>query len=302
MGIMILLGVLTALRVEITSDLKAGLMFIILNIAVPSIILNGVFNTEITSHILNQVILIFMISIMYHLAGLLVAWLLARLFGFQSLFAKKMTILAALGNSGFIGIPLCATIFGPIGGLLAAIFDAALDLIIFSVVIYMLQSNGRFQMKHLKALINPPLLAITFGLIAASTGIEAPNIVKQLTEMLSSIAGPLAMLYIGMLIPPLIKKRGFTIFPQLWFPITLRLLLIPILVIIIITNSPLNELTRNLIIILSSMPTFMLVTVIFSKYTQDEETAIITTIYSTILCLLTIPLISFFSSWWESFV
>ena len=70
--------------------------------------------------------------------------LLAYLFGFRSLKARKMAILAGIGNTGFIGIPLCAQIFGPTGGLLAAIFDAGLDVVVFTLVIMFLQQGEKF--------------------------------------------------------------------------------------------------------------------------------------------------------------
>ncbi|MCT2536335.1 AEC family transporter [Aquibacillus koreensis] len=297
MAIIIGFGSLLATRTPITNELKIGLMFIIINLAVPSIILNGVFSTEITEAIFENVITIFFISIIYHLIGLIFGYIFARLFRFKSRLSTKLAILASMGNSGFIGIPLCATIFGPTGGFLAAIFDAGLDVIIFSLVVYLLQSEGRFQLKQLKALLNPPLIAITFGLTAASTGFTPPIFLKQLTEMLSAIAAPLAMLYIGMLIPPLFKARGIQLYKGLWMPLCLRLLIIPIVTITLVGFLSLDGLIKNVVIILSAMPTFMLATVLFSKYTNDEETAVVTTIYSTILSLLTIPLIAFISSY-----
>ncbi|WP_236034908.1 AEC family transporter [Alkalihalobacterium elongatum] len=296
MGIIIALGATLAFKVTITNEIKHVLILIILNIAVPSIILNGVFNTEVTTNLLHQVLIIFILSIFFHLAALLFAWVLSKILRFESTFAKKMTILAALGNTGFIGIPLCATIFGPIGGLLAAIFDAGLDIVLFSVVIYMLQSEKHFQFRQLKALINLPLLAIIIGLTSVITGLEPPQFIRQLTSMLSALAAPLAMLYIGMLLPPLFQKKGFIIYRQIWFPLGVRLLIIPTVTIFIMSVLPLDTLIKNIVVILSAMPTIMLATVLFAKYSNDEELAVITTVYSTLLSLLTIPIIAFIVS------
>lgn len=298
MGIIIALGSIISFRMKVTTELKAGIMLIIINFSVPAIVLNSLFNTDVTQDLLHKVLIILIISISFHLIALLFTWGFAKFFHFQNLFAKKMSILAAFGNTGFIGIPLCASIFGPVGGLLAAIFNAGLDLIIFSVVIYMLQSDGRFQFKQLKALINPPFIAIVVGLILATAGFQPPQFVKLSIEMLSAIATPLAMIYVGMLIPPLFKKRRLPFYPAIWFPLGFRLLIIPILTIFIMSVIQPESLIRNLVIILSGMPTFMLVTVLFSRYTDDEETAVITTIYSTILSLLTIPVVSFIAAWW----
>ncbi len=301
MAIIIGLGSFMALRLPVTKELKTALMFIIINFAVPAIILNGVFNTKVTDSLLHKVLIIFIVSIVYHIIALVVTVVAAKLFGFSGIHANKMSILASFGNTGFIGIPLCATIFGPVGGLLAAIFDAALDLVIFTVAIHMLKQEGKFHIRQLKSVINPPLIAICFGLVAFAAGFEAPQSVKLLTDMLSGIAGPLAMLYIGMLIPPLVKAKKLTAVPGMWFPLSFRLLIIPVLTMIVLSVSFFDLEIKQIVIIQAAMPTFMLATVLFAKYANDEETAVITTIYSTLLSLITIPIISLFVVWLTDF-
>ncbi|SDO38380.1 AEC family transporter [Alkalicoccus daliensis] len=296
MGIMILFGYFLSAKIPVNKETKQVLVVVVLNIAVPSVILNGVFNTEVSGDLLRQVGIILLISICFHLAAIVFALLFARIAGFQSTFAKRMTILAALGNTGFIGIPLCMTIFGPTGGLLAAIFDAGLDFVIFTVGLYLLQSGSGFRLRQLKSLVNVPLAAVIVGITSAFLNFEPPAVLQQLVELLSGLAAPLAMLYIGILLQQLLKRNGFRVFPQIWFPITIRLLLIPALTLIVLSFLPLQELTRNVVILLSGMPTFMLAAILFSRYTDDEDTAVMTISFSTILSLLTIPLVAYAAS------
>ncbi|AOM81912.1 hypothetical protein BBEV_0519 [Salisediminibacterium beveridgei] len=301
MGVIIALGMLFAWKVPISQDVKKVLILIILNIAVPSIILNGVFNTDVSGNLLNQAFLIFMISIIFHIGALLFAWLIAKLFRFESTLSKKLVVLAALGNTGFIGIPLAATIFGPVGGLLAAIFDAALDLVLFTIVIAFLQSGSGMSIRSvLKSFINVPLIAITVGLTSAVVGFEPPAFARQLTEHLAGLAAPLAMLYIGMLLQGLFKRSGVGAYRQIWFPLTVRLLAIPLMTMFVLSWTPLSADLKNLVIILSAMPTFTLSAILFARYLpdKDENTAVITIAYSTLLSLLTIPFITWLAAVW----
>lgn len=301
MGFIIAIGAFFAFKVPVTPEVKQVLILIVLNIAVPSVILNGVFSTEVTDELLNQVIIIFAISIFFNLGALLFAWILTKIFRFESLLAKKMTVLAALGNTGFIGIPLCATIFGPVGGLLAAIFDAALDLVLFSIVIYMLQSGSGLNIrKQLKSILNMPLLAVVVGLSSAFLGFNPPEIIIQLTSLLSGLAAPLAMFYLGILLYGLFKRTGFKVYRQIWFPLGLRLIIIPLLTIILISFTNLDDLLKNIVVILSAMPTFTLAAIVFVRYIDDEETAVMTIAFSTLLSLVTIPLIAFLFTYWTS--
>ena len=299
MGFMIALGMFFAWKVPVTVEVKRALILIILNIAVPSIILNGVFNTDVSDGLFNQAMLIFLISVVFHISMLLFAWLAAKLFRFESVLAKKLIVLAALGNTGFIGIPLAATIFGPVGGLLAAVFDAALDLVLFTVVIAFLQSGSGFSIRNvLKSFINVPLIAVVAGLSSTAAGFEPPEFLRQLMEHLSGLAAPLAMLYIGMLLQGLFKHAGIKAYRQIWFPLGMRLLAIPVMTMIVLSLTPLAAELKNLVIILSAMPTFTLSAILFARYLpdKDEDTAVITIAYSTLLSLATIPLITWLAA------
>lgn len=295
MGIIILFGAFVAIKVPITKEAKNLLMAIIINLAVPFIILNGVFNTEISDEVFQQVFIIFGASIVFNSVATVIGIIIGRLIGFQLSKAKKLSLLAAIGNTGFIAIPLCATLFGPIGGLLAAVFDAGLDFVLFSLGIYLLQSDQRFNIKQLKALLNMPLLTITIGLLYVISGLEAPAFMQQLASMLSGLAAPLAMLYIGFLLPPFFKKGQTLYYRELWFPILLKLIIFPALTIFILSLMPLNTFLKQMLVILTAMPTFMLASVLFSRYTNDEDKAVMTTVYSTILSLVTIPLVTVFA-------
>ncbi|MFC4736930.1 AEC family transporter [Bacillus daqingensis] len=295
MGIIIGIGVLLSSKIEVGSQAKQVLVITVLNVAVPSVILNGVFNTDVSDDLLRQVGIIFGLSVGLHLAAVVLALGMTRLLGFTSTKARQLTVLAALGNTGFIGIPLCATIFGPVGGLLAAVVDAGLDFVVFTVAIYLLQAGSSFRLRQLKSLVNLPLAAVIVGISSAFIGFEPPAVVRQLVELLSGLAAPLAMLYIGILLQQLLSRTGFRIEAAVFFPLVFRLLLFPGLMLVLLAALPLAELTRNVLIISLSMPTFMLAAILFSRYTDQEDTAVMTISFSTILSLATIPLITYIS-------
>ncbi|PPA71138.1 auxin efflux carrier [Jeotgalibacillus proteolyticus] len=293
MGIMIAIGSFFALRVDVTREVKYVLILLIINVAVPAVILNGIFSVEMTGDTLALAGTVFGISLAYHIGALLFVGAFARIFRFKSIFALKMTILGALGNTGFIGIPLIATIFGPMGGFLAAIFDAGLSVVVYTLVVYLLQAEGKFRFRQLKALINVPVVAIIVGILSAITGFQPPHMIVQLTSMLAALAAPMAMLYVGMLLPPLLKKKDKVFFPELWFPLSFRLLIIPLAMMVILSLLSFDGWISQMIVLQTAMPTAMVVAVLFSRYTSEEDTAVVAIFGSTLLCLATIPFIAY---------
>ncbi|WP_209124244.1 AEC family transporter [Alkalihalobacillus sp. BA299] len=299
MAIIIIIGIIIEKKVTLNIEAKQLILFIIVNIALPCIILNGVFNTEITEDVLSRMLMIFLFSMIINCLGMGLGLVISKMFQFDSVKSRKIAILSGMGNTGFIGIPLCANIFGPMGGLLASIFDAGVSFTAFTIGILLLQENRKFSFQNLKALINPPVIAIVSGLAFAIIGFEAPVIVKQLTANLANLAAPLAMLYVGMVIPSIFSEGKKAIsFQFMSVPITIKLFILPIMTIILIKGMPIHNLLKEITIIQSAMPTFMLASVLFARYTNGDNRGIVTIIYSTIISLVTIPIITLFAKLW----
>lgn len=297
MGIIVFFGMLIGRKVKVTNEAKQLLVVIIVNVALPAIIFNGIFNTEIDDDLFGNIMVIFLISLGVNAIGFLLSWFTGRLFGLQSMEARKLGVLAGLGNSGFIGIPLCAQLFGPVGGLLAAIFDAGLDVVVFSFVIMMLQQDKGFSFRNFKALINIPFIAIITGLTIAMVGYDPPVIAKNLASFLSSIAAPLAMIYIGLLIPEFFRKKKKIPVKFVSISLVMKLLVFPLIMIAILQALPLDTIMKEVTFVLVAMPTIMLAPVLLSRYANDEDLGVMTTIYSTIFSLGTIPLILYIASY-----
>lgn len=296
MAIIILFGMIIGRTFPVTNESKQLLVIIIINIAVPSIILNGIFNVEMNDQLLSKMIVLFFMSILFNAIGIGLSWISAVILGFRTMSARKLAVLAGLGNTGFIGIPVCTSLFGPTGGLLAAIFDAGLDVVIFTLVPFLLNKDGRFSLRGLKAMINIPIIAIVVGISIAIIGYDPPSLVKNLAAALASLAAPLAMLYIGLLISAFFKEKKVLPLRFISISLLIKLLVFPFIMIALLQALPVTDDLKLVALVQVSMPTFMLATILFARYGQDEETAVMTTVYSTIFSLITIPLIVYIST------
>ncbi|MDQ0176608.1 AEC family transporter [Bacillus chungangensis] len=289
MGIMIGIGMLLRKRLDFNADSQAMLISIIVNVAMPCIIIASIFQFPMDSHVFHLVFLTFMFSVLINIAGIGIGWLVARLMKYPNQKAKEMAIVSGLGNTGFIGIPLCAILFGPKGALLAAVFDAGLDFTLWSVGVLLLQKEAAFSFRSLKAMINIPMIAIIVGLTLGYFQFQPPTFIVSLTANLASIASPLAMMYIGLLVPTLWGKVGSISKLQLGIPIILKLLLFPTVTILILSLISLDMGITQVALVQSTMPTITIASIVFTKYRADGDMAAAATIFSTLLALCTIP-------------
>lgn len=293
MAVIIGIGAVIGSRVSITTDARQLLITIIINVAMPCIILHGIFQSKIDQQLLQQIFLIFIFAVIFSCVGILLGWFGAKTLQLPSKQAKEMAILSGLGNTGFIGLPLCAALFGPKGALLAAVYDAGLDFVIWTVVVILLQGKREFTAKNLLAIVNIPMIAIVAGLCIAIFQIEPPEVVKQLTQMLAGIASPLAMLYIGLLIPSLFKsqKGKHRSLTRVGMPITMKLFVVPLVSATMLYFFALDKEIAQVVLVQTAMPTLAMASILFARYAADEEMGAMATVFSTLIGLASIPLV-----------
>ncbi len=287
-AIMIVLGALLSRTFPFNSDTRKMFVSIIVNVAMPCIILSSIFKMDIDAGIFKKVLIVFGLSIIINLLGIGLGWLLAVLGKMRH--SREIAILSGLGNTGFIGIPLCAALLGPEGALLAAIFDAGVDVVIWTAGALMLQKNEGFAFRNLRSLINIPTAAIVAGLVIAYFNLKPPELIIRVTDSLAALATPLAMFYIGVLIMTLQPAKVRATGTQVGIPLLVKLIVMPLAVGLTVHWFPFDAVMMHALLIQSMMPTLTLASILFAKYSANEEMGALTTVLSTIVSLATIPM------------
>ena len=156
----------------------------------PCIILSSIFKVTIDQTMLRNIGIVFLLSIMINIIGIAIGWFLASPFAKNRKLRQEIALLSGLGNTGFIGIPLCAAILGPKGALYAAIFDAGVDIVIWTIGVMVLKNSYSFSLDTFKSIINIPVIAIVMGLVFAFASYRPPEILVELTNQLAALASP----------------------------------------------------------------------------------------------------------------
>jgi len=289
-GLFILIGALLARTFPFNDDTRSMFISLIVNAAIPAIILSSIFSVDMSAYRFKLIIFVFIVSVAITLFGIGLGYLFAFVFYRQATNKNELAILSGLGNTGFIGIPLCAVLFGPEGALYAAIFDAGVDFTIWTVGVFLLQEKKQFRFRTLKEMINIPMMAIVLGLSAAYFHVKPPSLFIELFDYLAALAAPLAMFYIGTIIMNLQRSRVSNATRQMWIPLVVKLFIVPLSVAFFVLLFHVDVVVIQTIVIQSMMPTITLASILFAKFSADEEMGAMTTVVSTIIALMTIPL------------
>ncbi len=111
---------------------------------------------------------------------------------------------AAIGNTGFLGVPMLALLLGPeaVGPIILVL---AVDLVVFSSLLVVLVTGARDGRMSLGVLIsvgrgllaNPMIVSITLGLAVSALALPVPEVANAFLTLLGNAATPGALFAIG---------------------------------------------------------------------------------------------------------
>lgn len=292
-----MIGFIISKKVDVTKQTREFISFTIINIAIPSVIFQSIFQTEINQRMWYNLVLIFSFGLFLSFMGLTLGYIFGRYFKYSISESKQMAMLSACGNTSFYGIPISFMLFGSTAGLYASIYDATTVLTIFTVGIILLKGE-KFSLSNLRNVINVPLITLVGSLCIAYTGMQLPSLMMELTSLLSNLAAPLAMMYIGMLFQEVSSEKWRKIkkdyVSYMFFSTTIKLLLLPLIAFILLFTLSIDSEIGRVIILQAGMPTFLLATILFSRYTKSGDLGLFNILITSTVSIFSIPILIIF--------
>ncbi|MCD8337233.1 MAG: AEC family transporter [Lachnospiraceae bacterium] len=228
------------------------------------------------------------ISFVLALLSLILAIIVSRL-----LFQKDEGVErfgAAFSNAGFIGIPLVQMALGTEAVFYVASFVAILNILQWTYGIFVM-TGDRSVISLQKIRTNPIVISFLAGLILFFVPVTLPDALTDIIAALASMNGPVAMIVLGVYLAQIPLKSLFT--DKLVYKCTaVRLLLIPALTIVLMLVVPDEYQTIKLtVLIAAAAPVGSNVAIFAQLYGQDYTRAVKEVCLSTLLCIVTLPLI-----------
>lgn len=261
----------------------------LLHIVMPAAILKA-YMTSYTPERLTGLVLSFLAALL----ALLLAIFISRI-----LFKKEEAIErfgAAFSNAGFIGIPLVQMTLGEEAVFYVSSFVALLNILQWTYGVLIL-TGDRDTLSIRKLRTNPVVLSFLGGLLLFFLPVTLPDFLTGMIGTLAAMNGPLAMIVLGTYLAQVSLSSLFT--EGLAYRCTfVRLILIPILTIILLGFFPAEYHTLKLaVLIAASAPIGSNVAIFAQLYGQDYTRAVKEVCLSTLLCIVTLPLVIGFADY-----
>lgn len=207
-----------------------------------------------------------------------------------------MRFCAVFANNGFLGIPLAVAVFGAD----SPVFTVLIVLnIINNVLMYTLgaylTTGDKKNISVKKAFLNPVLVAFVLGCICNLLQVaDAVPEVITFSDHFSSIVTPISMTIIGIKLGAISFKTLFRS-GKLYYVSFLKLVLFPViataamlLLKAVSLDIPMESIVLG-VFVAFSMPTAGLAATFADEFGGDTENAVICTLGTTVLSVLTIP-------------
>lgn len=261
---------------------------IIIYLTMPALIFRAVFEAKISLSLINIPIL----AIAIGSVSMAIAFTVGRFLRLKRPTLGALILVAAIGNTGYLGYPLTLQLFG-LQNLVKAVFYDLAGTVVFTFTIGLIvaqkygESEGKVNI--LKEMFTfPPLLGLFASLIPALAlkGIELPKFLADTIGFLADATVPLVMLTIGLSLEPA-RAKDYKL--AIAVVILIKLFLTPVValfggVMVGVTGTDLG-----VIVLEASMPSFLLSLVIGLRYRLDIDFLAAVIVVTTSLSMLTIP-------------
>lgn len=300
-----------------------GLSNLVLYIAQPALIVYAYLASESSfADIWKNALLVLLYSILAHVLFVLVA----RLFYRHTAVDKTgvLRFVTVFSNAAFMGIPLIQAILGAEAAIYASIYNVTFNLFLWTVGVHYctyrgedldrdgdsdatdslinLGAQSKKEQSLTKVLLHPVTLASFIGILMLAFGVKLETLttvrlglLAEGISMLRSLVAPLSMVVIGLRLPE-ISWRGLHKDVSMWYFLLLRHLVLPFAVLVLcklpaLFGLPLPETVCAVVIILAATPAATSATMFAEKYNCDAVYVSRLVAVSTLLCILTMPLL-----------
>ena len=272
-------------------DFDRKLSRLVINVTCPALILSSAMTGELPD---RQFILpLLLISTLTYVVLTVVALLLPRYLTKRHTDEGAIGFALMFGNVGFMGYPVVASIFGHEAVFYAAVLNVVNTFAVFTVGTMLITGKGEVEGSRFekKVLYSTPMLAAYLTMLIVALRIDGiPEFVSQPLTMLGNVTVPAALLIIGSSMSQL-PLRSLMGNGSVYATTALRLAILPLGVHYLMTALGFPAFVTNINTVVIAMPVATYGTILCLKYEKDTTLMTEVTFITTLLSMMTIPLL-----------
>ncbi|WP_066895220.1 AEC family transporter [Clostridium nigeriense] len=289
--LIMLIGVYGKRKNIINEEINIGLRKILLEITLPLLVINS-FSFDFQDEMKRNILIAFI----YSIAFFIIATIISYIFLIPIKGDKKRILHFAnvFSNCGFIGFPVINNLYKAEGMVYGSIFNMVFTIFLwtYGIIIF----SNKINKKNIKKVFsNPSIVAAYIGISMMLLNIKPPSFILESMKMVGNMTTPISMIIVGGILAK-VKVRDLFKEVSIYYGAVIKLILIPLTLYIIKLFLKDNSTIINTIIILQAMPAAAMTSIFAANFNKEKEYSAVVVFLSTLLSIITIPLIVSFIS------
>lgn len=272
------------------NEFSKQLTKLLLHVTMPSLIINSVLTMKERPDP-STVLVAFIASAIMYLILPLVGFIVSKLLFVSKEKLGMYIFMTTFLNVGFMGYPLLNALFGNQAIFYGSIVNIVFNICCYSYGIILVNMGQRKDVKFSpRLLLSPGLIFAMVALVFYFLDIKFIASVTQAFTYVGGLTTPLAMLIIGTSLANISIKEVFTDL-RLYLFVAIKQVLIPVAIFPLIKYFIHDKLLMNVIFIMICVPIANTAVLFATEYEANEDLAAKGVFISTLLSLVTIPLV-----------
>ena len=272
---------------------------IVVNVLNPCLMINGVLGKAVNlkGDMLFQTLVL---VVVYYGALILLSIPVASILRVKNKHYNLYRLMLIFSNVGFMGIPVVTSIYGKEAMLLIAFYNLGYNLLLYTYGIYLASTGGEPGEKTetakgagWKKLLNLGVASCLISIIIFLSGVTMPDSVCTFFDYVGNAAVPLSMILIGASVAQGGKKEFF-LDRKMYVFMAVKMLAIPVAAALLMRLLPWPAMVEGVFILMLAMPVGSIVVMLAAESGADEIECTKGSILTTLLSVLTIPIVSVF--------
>lgn len=284
--ILVTIGFIAAKKGIFGQETRRDMTNLVIYVILPCNIFHS-FETALTTDVLRQCAIVFVISI-----GAQVFYMILNKILYRRIPTERRVVLryaTMVNNAGFMGLPVIGSVFGATGTLYGSIMLIPMRIFMWTIGLSLFtSSNKKQQLKQLAT--HPAIWAVILGFAYLFAPFRLPAFLSGTINVVGSCLTAMSMIVVGSILSEIDFKTILD--KECFFYSAIRLLLIPASIYIVLRLLGVDPSVTGASVLSAAMPAATVTAMLAKKYEADSAFASKLIFVSTILSLITLPLIA----------
>ena len=260
----------------------------------PALILASVMGKDLSFEN-SELISLAVVAVVNYIVLIAAAYAIPHVFKVNKARKGISRFMLAFGNVSFIGYPVCDAVFGAKAVFCASVLNIPFNLLVFTIGVSFINGGKAKSAFSPKLILSPCVIASLIAVIIAVARLHIPTPIGEWFHLLGDLTTPCALLIIGSSLSH-IPMRDMLGNRFVYSMTLLRLIVLPLLVGAVLALMGVDAFVSDVAVVLSAMPVATNGIMLCLQYGKDERVMTQGLFFTTLLSVLTIPLVAYLAS------